>query len=211
LRDSYTRYLEQLEGDYKETFDLINVYVGTQRLDEDTQEEKMSELLDIFIAAQKSGKPVEKIVGTDVKQFCRNFCEGDGFKSRLLHIADFFRTISIFVLIYCGFEFIVLAVSNGKICNLWTYSGQLNMTGYLLGSILVLLVGFVVDVVLRQLLFCYVKIANKMRNIIVILVMIASFPVMMYFMDIDDNVLWNCPLWILFVISGIYIFAYQFF
>lgn len=211
MRDSYTFYLDQLEGEYKEIFHVIDIYVGTQRWDEDTQEEKMSELLDIFISAQKSNRPVEKIVGADVEQFCKNFCDGYDIRSRILKIADYFHGISVWLMIICGIDFLAffMDLSDGKSMNFWTYTGELNMTGYIISLLMIILVGVLVDLLLRRLIFRGGKAARRICNLISICVSIIIFVATYMLLGIDSRIIKNCPLWILFVFSGAYYVIYH--
>ena len=69
MRDSYVFYVDKLEGEYRETFQGIEAYIIGISGDDDTKEEKMSTLLDLFLNAQEDGKPVQKLVGKNVKMF----------------------------------------------------------------------------------------------------------------------------------------------
>ena len=51
MRDSYILYMDKLQGEYKEIFQQIDLYFSTQNVDEDTHEEYMGDLLDIFLLA----------------------------------------------------------------------------------------------------------------------------------------------------------------
>lgn len=88
MQDSYAFYTDKLKGEYKETFEKIQVYQGTFRMDNDTYEERMMEILDIFLHAQEEGKPVERITGKNLEWFCRRFCRGAGWKSVLIDLAE---------------------------------------------------------------------------------------------------------------------------
>lgn len=55
MRESYLLYKEKLQGEYFRTFDKIEVYCLTH-MDEDRQEESLTELLDIFLNAQEEEK-----------------------------------------------------------------------------------------------------------------------------------------------------------
>jgi len=211
--DSYTKQCNQLQGDYKETFDLINVYVGTLRLDDVTREENMSGLLDIFLSAQKAEKPIEEVVGANVEQFCKNFCEGYGLKSRLLNFADYLRGISIIIFAICALEFVglIMEASYGESVDFWNYTGGLNMTGYVLGLAFAFatLVGWFSDAILSRVMFRIKKLARKTIRVIEIVICIASFFMVFYFLQIDSSILKRCPLWILIGMSGIYLIVYH--
>ena len=56
MKDSYCYYTDKLEGKYKSTFCDIETYGWTVDMDSILYEEKMSELLDVFISAQEEKK-----------------------------------------------------------------------------------------------------------------------------------------------------------
>ena len=102
MRDSYAFYTDKLTGEYRTVFDEIEMYIGTQTCDDITKEDKLSQLLDMFLSAEEEGKPVHKIVGGSVEEFCKTFCSDFGFEGTMLNILDMFKTLA-----WC---FIVLSV-----------------------------------------------------------------------------------------------------
>ena len=90
MKDSYFYYKDRLRGEYLSSFEQVEMYVLTQSFDEAAYEERLSQLLDVFLTAQESGRPAEKITGGDIQQFCRTFCSDLGIKNRI-----FFRRIPI--------------------------------------------------------------------------------------------------------------------
>lgn len=73
MRDSYNNYTNRLKGEYKSTFSDIETFGWTVDIDNILFEEKMGELLDVFISAQNEEKDIESIIGNDVNIFCNNF------------------------------------------------------------------------------------------------------------------------------------------
>lgn len=121
MRDSYTLYEDKLQGEYKEIFKQIDTYFGTEKVDEDTREEHMGALLDMFLLAQEEGKPVEKITGKNMERFCKLFCSNLSWKQRVLSILDLTRNvakcvfgISLLTLITAFFDLL-----GGETVNIW--------------------------------------------------------------------------------------------
>lgn len=97
-----------LKGEYKEAFTKIDMYGGMGNVNQKIYEDRIINLYDIFVEAQKEGKPVEKIVGNDIEKFCKMYynCKEEikwyeVLMKRLSHIM-------IVVFIYCIFEYYVV-------------------------------------------------------------------------------------------------------
>lgn len=88
MKESYADYKDYLRGDYKMAFERIEAYVFTCNVDENTREERLNELLDMFLTSQSAGRPVEKVVGNDIEKFSKLFCSSFSFKNRVLNVAD---------------------------------------------------------------------------------------------------------------------------
>ncbi len=66
---------EQLRGEYREAFEKADVYSTMETGADAVSEEKLMELYDSLMEAQKDGVSVEKIVGNDIEKFCKKFFE----------------------------------------------------------------------------------------------------------------------------------------
>ena len=74
---------EDLEGAYKDAYERVELYALTTNMGEAVKDEMLMNLLDSLLNAQKKGKPVEKIVGKDIEQFCKDYFQEYGIKERL--------------------------------------------------------------------------------------------------------------------------------
>lgn len=63
----------QFTGAYREAFDGAYKYILTHSFPASYSDEKMAELYDLLLTAQEEGRPAEKIVGTDIEAFCREY------------------------------------------------------------------------------------------------------------------------------------------
>ena len=88
IRESYTQYKVNLNDIYRPVFEQVETYVFAQNIDVKTREERMGELLDIFLNAQAEGKPVHSIVGNDIDRFCKNFCSDLTVKNRIAFVIE---------------------------------------------------------------------------------------------------------------------------
>lgn len=64
---------EKLEGEYRDVYERVDIYSMNTELDENTTDELLMNLLDSLLSAQENGEPVEKIVGSDIEHFCREY------------------------------------------------------------------------------------------------------------------------------------------
>jgi DNA-binding ferritin-like protein (Dps family) len=69
MKDSYFFYKDKLQGEYKTAFDQVEIYVNAQNIDELTCEDRLGSLLDMLLSAQEAGRPVQKVVGSNMEQF----------------------------------------------------------------------------------------------------------------------------------------------
>jgi len=78
MKDSYSWHKDKLKGEYLQTFDKIELYGQVDKISPEIYEERMMDLLDMFLSAQENGKPVEKLVGTDIEGFCETYFTDEG-------------------------------------------------------------------------------------------------------------------------------------
>ena len=62
-----------LRGEYKEAFEKASLYGVLDRIEIDSYDDRMMNLYDSMLEAQKSDDPVEKVVGSDIEQFCKEY------------------------------------------------------------------------------------------------------------------------------------------
>lgn len=64
---------EKLHGDYRFVFEKADMYSTLTVNDNDLEDDRLMDLYDLLMEAQHEGKPVEKIVGTDIESFCQAY------------------------------------------------------------------------------------------------------------------------------------------
>ncbi|MCH5268442.1 MAG: hypothetical protein J1E62_08875 [Lachnospiraceae bacterium] len=101
---------DKLEGDYKDAFKRADMYSLLVRIDEETREDMMMNLLDLLLSAQEEGKPAEKIVGKNLKTFCKNYFGHDLRKRQFRDFLDGMYRMAWFSLII---ELIDMFTSDG--------------------------------------------------------------------------------------------------
>ncbi len=73
-------YKERLHGQYRTVYERVETLLLVELRQEKEQQERLSYLLDVFLSAQEDGVPVGKIVGKDLKVFCRDFLDASSSK-----------------------------------------------------------------------------------------------------------------------------------
>lgn len=64
---------EHLHGEYRTVFDKLEILCIAEYLEDKEADGQLHYLLDVFCCAQNDGVPVQKIVGKDLRAFCRDF------------------------------------------------------------------------------------------------------------------------------------------
>lgn len=100
MKDSYNNYVNKLSGEYKSVFSDIETFGWTVDIDSILFEEKMSELLDVFISAQEENREVGSIIGDDVNTFCRNFFDEIPKISRVREFFDSIKRVAWCILVF---------------------------------------------------------------------------------------------------------------
>lgn len=91
MRDTYAFYTDKLQGEYKDAFQQIEMYMDGKACHMEDFEDRMMELLDVFLSAQEKGRSVTSITGRNMEQFCKNFCEEISWRSCLRNLADLLK------------------------------------------------------------------------------------------------------------------------
>lgn len=215
MRDSYVLYMDKLKGEYKETFQKINIYVVSQNVDADTSETQMGELLDTFLLAQEEGRSVAKIVGNNLESFCKTFCSQFGWKNLIMNLLDRWKIFAWLFVVLGGMEiaFMIMDVISGLEVNFWSYESAFNLTGYIIAGVIVIGIETIVNSITIKLLFKKKNAKNAMQiiKVIQIATIVICFIVVFAFLQLDTFNFLKIPSWILLVVGGIYLIAYYYF
>lgn len=212
--DSYVLYTKQLEGEYKEAFRQIEAYVNANSIDDQSKEDMMSNLLDTFLAAQEEGRPVERITGKNMEQFCKTFCSGYGFKEQVLYFLEnnkdlvyVFFGISVLEIIIFFMEYL-----EGADVSFFTYRSDFNIAMYGLWLFSIYIVKFIADYVVKRIMFKLKKVAmtviNCIRVVVIIFAVFAS--ILALYVFLEEKNFANLPVWISFIVASIMMVAYRF-
>lgn len=208
--DSYVFYKDKLGKEYQDVFDQIEMYVQSQNVDDDTVEEHLGELLDIFLNAEEEGRPVQEITGRNLEQFCKAFCSEFSAKNRILYIADWVKSISkVFVVISVLdiiFE-VFIAEDTGRL-DIWENVLDINTSAYLIGIGAACLLTVFTNLLVRHIMFKRKQISIKRLRTVSCIGVILEFLIIVYLLGVNDSEFFNCPSWVILASACIYLVLY---
>ena len=212
MKDSYVFYKDQLNTEYKPVFDQIEMYVITQNIDESTMEERLGDLLDIFLSSQEAKKPVQKLVGQDLEQFCKTFCSDFGMKNKIFHVLDSLKSIAWLLVSFSFLDtlWFFLDDEGSQGASFWDSMISLDVPGYLIAIFIMGTIFVMTNILLRHMMFKRKKISMLFMKIIMTIEAIISFVVVYLNLSREGPYLFDCPIWIIFVLSAIYLMSYYF-
>lgn len=211
MRDSYMLYKDKLGKEYRTVFDQIEMFALSQNVDNAMLEERLGELLDIFIVSQEAGKSVSQITGNNIEQFCKTFCSDFNMKNRILHILDWFKSISK-VLVFVSLldlVFALLDAADGSDFDLLTCVSSVNMTGYLIGILISGIFAMITNAVLCRIMFRTKRISMKLLRAASCVGAILSFAVIFMLLGMDSIDLFHVPIWVMLTLSCFYLLFYH--
>lgn len=183
-----------LKGEYKEVFTKIDLYGSMGNVDVTIYEDRIMNLYDIFVEAQEEGKPVEKIVGKDIEEFCKEYFKSEeqnhGIKNFLGKLANIMTVIFIYSIV----DYMILAEDNipfmERTVNLIPV-----VVGLCAGFLLVIFGNFIN----KKVTFKKEKLHPTLYYFAVLLIFIVGI---VAGVTLLDDVLVGLPLYIVLIVSG---------
>lgn len=208
MENSYILYTHKLKGEYAETFKKIEFYCNTAGLDDDSREEHLSELLDMFINAQESGKSVKKIVGSDVAWFCKEFCSDIDFKSRMKSLAKMLKDVVWFIFVSTGLDFLIVLGDMANGADVSLFSSKMGNVGvYAIGLIIMEVCSFFIGRGMLAIIHRFKKIPTQKQRmgfyIVSLILSIVGYGLAVAFMPPI-----KVPTFVLCILCGIYLAVY---
>lgn len=203
MKNSYSYYTDKLEGKYKSTFCDIETYGWTVDMDSILYEEKMSELLDIFINAQEENKEIDLIVGSDINSFCENFFSEVPKNSKIKEFFDTVKQMAWILVIFDGID-ILLELSEEK-------TATSDIGGFIFIFICTYAISRLIAIATRKFFYNKLKIKYKTRRTLIIATQIVCAVIifMVAFTNLRDVVV--IPSYIEVGIAAVYLAIYYIF
>ena len=205
MKDSYLFYKDKLQGEYKNAFEQVEMYVNSESIDELTREDRLGSLLDMLLSAQEAGRPVEKVVGRNIEEFCKMFCSDMGIKNKIWHAMDILKTIAIIELICAVLD--LFAVDWSK-TDFWSMISTANASGYVFGFAACALIGYFTNFIVRFFMFKTQKLNMNLLKCIVDFMTGVSFAAAFVLLSSDKLNFFTCPLWAVMLVCAIYLVLY---
>ncbi len=201
MKDSYVWHKDKLNNEYKDVFEKIELYGQTGTMDPLTYEERMMDLVDMFTTAQDCGRPVRKIIGTDVEEFCKEYFGEYTWKDRVKKLPKQMLPLAWLLFVFAIFAILIFVtdIENGS--NFWTW--KTDASGWLFGYAWGILVSVIIGVLLRPFVFRSKKLSP---NILAIATLIIVFGGIFCLADLMPVV--ELPVWIEVFVSGGYLLLY---
>ncbi|MBE6072749.1 MAG: hypothetical protein E7208_12530 [Clostridium butyricum] len=95
LRNENFKFSKNLTDKNNEVFTDIVCYLRVSNLNEESQEEIISDILRMFLDCQESDKPIESIIGEDYKQFTDNIISAMNPKVSIINKIKEYSKISV--------------------------------------------------------------------------------------------------------------------
>ncbi len=190
----------QLKGEYREVFESAQVYATLKNIENAFSQDKMLELYDLLITAQNDGKPVNKLVGSDVNKFCKDYFSDYTIVERLRFMPVSLYRVSWFVFII---ELIELFAADNPLKDFFTVKAD--MSGYGAGMLVAALAYLITDAVI-------IPVYNRNKKIKpwvwygAVLVLIAAFIIAS--VNLSSRLTLMLPVWPFLLASALYIMAY---
>ncbi len=198
---SYVLYKDKLKDAYLKAFDYVEAYAVAMDVPDQDLEEMLNHLLDTLYEAQENGKPVEKIVGSDLKQFCENYFQDYTYLGNFMkNLAPMFYRFSIFIFLFSLVELGQLEE------DVTLFHATTDVGGYLCGAICGILAGIIATAVAKTFLFRSKKFTHKMFTWMVIVIFVVAIVLSMIICE-DVNIM--VPLFSFLLVSGGYIVLYK--
>lgn len=210
MKYSYIYYKDKLNNEYRNVFDQIEMYVMVLNIDESTREDRLGDLLDIFISAQNNGKPVQKITGNNLERFCHTFCADFGARNRIFNILDWFKTIAWVLAVISSFDVIGIildAINTGNI-DIWRSNAGFNISMYIVAILISGSLFITTNIAIRNIMFKTKRISMGLLKTVCCIEAVVSFVIIYMLLNQNNVRLFNCPVWAEFAFPCAYLLMY---
>ncbi len=201
MKDSYVWHKDKLKNEYKNVFEKIELYGQTGTMDPLTYEERMMDLVDMFTTAQDCGRQVQKIIGTDVGEFCKEYFGEYTWKDRVKKLPKQMLPLAWLLFVFAIFAILIFVTDMENGSSFWTW--KTDASGWLFGYAWGILVSVIIGVLLRPFVFRSKKLSP---NILAIATLIIVFGGIFCLADLMPVV--ELPVWIEVFVSGGYLLLY---
>ncbi len=208
MRDSYAYYKDGLDDRFLPIFEKAELFVLSCGIDKVTAEDRLSDLIDMFVSAQADGKRPESIVGEDIKAFCKLFVTECSWKSRILKILDDIKIVFWVMLCVGVLEVMSLVYTTAGFTEFIRSLTALKTPSVLVGICVTGLVAITVNSITRMIMFWVKRISMRVLSVISTFVYFASAFVTFNLTEGYLPEYLNLPLFIVIITGIVYLIVY---
>lgn len=167
----YFDYKNQLNEEYRTTFDKVEDYCKMQLIDSAEFNQSMDYLMDIFLTAQEDSLPVQKITGGNIEEFCCCFLSDISTKGRVRAFFENGRVIAWIFLLISVIFYLLPPLTQGKSAwDVLSSAGSDVFCGMALGLLFSALLDVIAHAIVRQMIFQMKKYRRAYSAIVSLLV-----------------------------------------
>ena len=144
----YNLMEERLRDDYREVFEKAELYGVIKNIDTDVMDDKLMNLFDLLLTAQTNEKPVKNVIGSDVETFCEGYFQDYNMKERIRRFPKLLYRMMKFIFIFEVIDFLWLQDNDVSI-----FHASSNALPFMTGILVGIIGTFLVDIILRPLMF----------------------------------------------------------
>ncbi len=198
---SYVVYKDKLKNEYFDAFDKIETYAMALGIPEQQREEMMAELLDTLCEAQEHGTPVEQIVGSDGKRFCKDYFQDYIYAHNFFkNLPGVFFRIGILVFLFSLLEIGYMEEETTLL------HATTDIGGFMLGLFFGITADVIISAVANTLLFRWKRFTNNMFLWMTAIVTVACVTIAVI---LCRDEMFTVPLLPILLVSGGYIVLYK--
>lgn len=186
---------------YRKAFEQVEIYADFIYIRDRDKAELLMDFMDLLLSAQQDKKPVEKITGPDMRRFCKLYFSCCSIKSRLLEFAARLYSMAWFVFVFEGLGVFLNEENEG----LGIFQMKTDLSGYVLGIALSILIMTFINITAGSLLFRWKKFSYNIYAVINMIFLIILL-VLIFVIDGEKSII--ISLFPILLITGVYILIY---
>lgn len=199
---SYVIEKDKLKGEYNKVFDRVEGYTVIKSIDEDTREEMLMNLVDMLYSAQLDGKPVEKIVGKDIDQFCREYFQDYNSLQKLIKsLPGWLYRVMLIIMVFSVLELLFPEEEGIPAWNITT-----EVSAYILGIGAGIVSSLIFLVIGNILWMKFKKIHSNLLYAGIIIIFVLTMVISINF---TGDIKWEIPLIPVLLVAGSYVLVYK--
>lgn len=199
---NYDDYAQKLTNEYKSAYEKMAIYIEAILFPGDNLSVIMNEVVDLLLSAQEDSRPLEDVIGSDMKLFCNQLVKSHTNTPlhRIFQFLNAYRILSLIAFILTTIGLIVDFFDG--VYSPWTT--HVEMGAFFCSMFISLFIFILFKLLTRKLIFKYSWYTKKVDNIITVILFFIIF-ISIFFIPEQIDSLIPLPRWLfLFLTLSIY-------